>query len=194
MRGLIAWAAPLLALTLGACASGPALPPVEGPLVELAHDEGRLDDKPNLPGRQLELLVRFDPKLPAYRLRRMRFLLAQPGRIVFTFYRALPDGNPGEMVAEIDRHFGPELVSAPEAVDRRWVLEDLAAVPLSSGPFVVGVAAPEREGDPRLWAAGEGTGHVFEREWDGSIGRFRHAPVLRIELQPTAPLAPAPLR
>lgn len=188
MRGLIRSVALLGGLTFGGCASAPSLPPVEGPLLELAHDEGRPDDKPNLPGRQLELLVRFDPKLPGYRLRRLRFLLAQPGRIVFTFYRALPDGNPGEQVAEIDHRYGPELVSAPEPTDRRWVLEDLAAVPLSSGAFVLGIAAPDREGDPRLWSAGEGTGEVFEREWDGSVGRFRHAPLVRIELEPTAPL------
>ena len=111
MRGLIdrrprAPAAPALvasvALSLLACGCRPTLPPVEGPLVELFHYEGRPNEKPVIPGLQLETLVRFEPKLPAYRLRRLRFLLGQPGRIVFHIYRALPGGGPGPLIAEIE--------------------------------------------------------------------------------------------
>jgi len=199
VRGLIdrrprAPAAPALvasvALSLLACGCRPTLPPVEGPLVELFHYEGRPNEKPVIPGLQLETLVRFEPKLPAYRLRRLRFLLGQPGRIVFHIYRALPGGGPGPLIAEIERRYGPELVSSAEPGDLRWVVEELARVRLEGGAFFLGISAPERGADPRLWGTNADCGAVFERELDGSIGRFRHTPVVRIEIEPRPRVEP----
>jgi hypothetical protein len=179
----------LLLCAAGACAHPP--PPIEGPLVEVWHYEGRPNEKPAIPGIQLETLVRFEPKLPAYRLRRLRFLLGQPGRIVFTFYGEDPRGGPGPMLAQIDRRYGPELISSNEPGDLRWVVEELAALPLRRGAFYLGISAPERGADPRLWGTNTDAGMVFERELDGSIGRFRHTPVVRVEIAPGEPELPA---
>lgn len=189
MRGLsepaLGVAAAALIALAPACHGGSSrFPPVEGPLLEMFHFRGRPNEKPVIPGAQLETLVRFDPKLPAYRLRKLRFLLGAPGRIVFSLYRDRAPGGPGEMVAQVDRRYGPELVSSAEPGDTRWVVEELDAPGLTQGPFWVGLAAPERHADPRLWGENIDSGQVYERELDGSIGKFRHTPVLRVEVEP----------
>jgi hypothetical protein len=182
LRRTVAFA---LALPLAGCATAPT---VIGPLMELAHDEGRPVERPPTPGAQLEVLVRFDPKLPSYSLARLRFLLGQPGHLVFTFYTIRSDGMPGEAVATIDRSYGPEMIADNEPGEQRWVVEPLVDVKLTRGPFLVGIAAPERGTDPRLWATRNDSGAVYERELDGSLGRVRTTPVLRIELT-AGPLA-----
>lgn len=156
---------------------------LEGPLLELAHDEGRPSQKPLTPGRAFEMLIHFDPKLPSYRLERLRFRLAQPGRIVIAIY-ADAGGKPGRVLKEIDHRYGPELVGAVE--DGKWLVEDLGGLPLG-GPIFVGLSSPEKEGDPRLFATENDTGEAFQRETDppDSIAKIPRTPVLRIEVSPS---------
>jgi hypothetical protein len=177
LRGLILVAAALAA----GCAHGTA-PPIVEPAVELQLDEGRAAERPLIPGRAFELLLRFEPKLPAYTLARLRFRLAQPGPIAIAVYRD-EHGAAGAPVKAIERRYGPELVAA--AGEGKWVVEDLAGIGPLDGAVWVGLSSPEREGDPRLWATSNDSGAVFSRETEpGRLGRVPRTPVLRLEIRP----------
>lgn len=173
----------LLALALllgGGCAHAPAKP--SAPEIELALDEGRAAERPLIPGKAFELLLRFEPKLPSYELLRMRFRLAQPGRIVFTVYGS--DGNrPGKPVKVIDRVYTSSLVAG--AAEGKWVVEDLGDAGRLRGAFFVGIWGPVREGDPRLWATSNSSGEVFQRELDpAALSPVPRTPILRVTVAP----------
>lgn len=162
---------------VGCATSGPRL---EGPLLELIHDEGKAAEKPLTPGKAFEMLMYFDPRLPSYRLERVRFRLAQPGHLMITVY-ADAGGKPGKAQKELDRRYGPELVSTAD--EGKWIVEDMAGLPLS-GPFFVGVWSPEKDSDPRLFATSNDSGAAFQRETEppDSIVKIPRTPVLRVEI------------
>jgi hypothetical protein len=183
----MAWWKPSFFVALLGCAHAP--PPVEtsGPTLELRLDEGRPDQKPLTPDRSFEMLMRFDPKLPQYVVRRIRFLLAQPGHLVLTVYETSPEGNPGAAVDRIDRVYEPIFVS--DGKDGRWVVET-PALGERHAPLWIGLYSPGGGGDPRLWATSN-TSDVFQRDADPTVplysGRIPRTPVLRVEVAPVAP-------
>jgi hypothetical protein len=181
VRSLIA----ALVVVAQACAHAPRVT-VSGTEVEMALDEGRAAQRPLTPGKTFEMLIRIDPRMPAYRLERMRFLLAQPGHLVFSVYAINAEGRPGDLLKTIDRVYGPELIST--ANDGKWVTESLVDVPVQRAPIFIGIYSPEKEGDPRLWASSNDSGHVFQREADPSTplssSRIPRTPKLRVVLVP----------
>jgi hypothetical protein len=182
VRGLTPSARLIPALLIAGCAHAP--PVAGGPEVEIALDEGRASEQPLTPPQPFEMLLRIDAKMPVYRLRRMRFLLAQPGHIVFTVYACTVDNTPGAVLASFDRTYGPELTSA--AGDGKWIVEDLSRVPAQRGPIFVGVYSPEKHSDPRLWASSDDTGQVVQRELDPAqpFTRVPRTPKLRVAVAP----------
>lgn len=183
MRGGLA---PLLfAAAVAGCASAP--PVVQsGAEVEVALDEGRASERPLTPSRTFEMLVRIDPKMPSYQAVRMRFLLAQPGRIVFAVYAVGEGGGPGATLKVIDRDYGPWLTSTAD--DGKWVVESLADLPVQTGPIFIGLSSPEKHSDPRLWASSNDSGQVFMREADPatplSAMHIPRTPKLRVSVVP----------
>jgi hypothetical protein len=167
------------ALALG-CAHGKLA--IEGPTVEVALDEGRPSERPLTPGQPFEILMRIEPKLPAYQPVAMRFQLAQPGHLVFALYATTGEGNPGAALKTIDRTYGPEMVSSGD--DGKFVVEELSDVPVQRGPIFVGISNPEKSGDARLWATSNDSGSVFQREADPTVPlsqtRIKRTPVLRV--------------
>ncbi len=160
---------------------------VSGPEVEVAHDDGRPTERPLTPDKTFELLVRFDPRMTGWKPDRLRFQLAQPGRLAFAIYRVDAEGRPGEEVKTIERDYGPEMVSAGS--DGKWVTESLADVATQHGPVFIGIYSPEKQGDPRLWANSNDSGEVFQREADPSLPldalRVRRTPKLRVIVIPS---------
>ena len=170
-------------LSLG-CAHAPVA--VEGPLIEVVLDEGKPDQRPLTPDKTFELLMRFDPKLPSYRLVRARFQLAQPGKLVFTVYAVDGSGRPGAPLKTIERNYPP--ACAGSADDGKWVVEDLSDVPPLGAPVFVGVYSPIKQEDPRLWACSNDSGAVFARDADPSLPmsstKVRRTPRLRLVVAP----------
>jgi hypothetical protein len=87
----------------------------------------------------------------------------------------------------VDRRYGPELVSDSGAATK-WIVEDLAGVAVQRAPVWIGVACPDKASDPRLWAASNDSGAVFQREADPSVPleqlRIPRTPRLRVEVAP----------
>ncbi len=180
--GALVALAPLVLSSMG-CGHAP-LQPVSSTEIELAHDEARAGvrlDKPLVPPRAFEELVRFDPKLPSWTPLRLRLRLAQPGAIVLTVYRDA-GGRPGQPVRAIDRRYGAELVGG--ATDGRWLVERLDGMAAERGPIWVGLYSPEKDGDVRLWATPNGSGEVFQREADGALSPVPRTPILRVDVAP----------
>ncbi len=186
MRGLAA-AAAALAVAVG-CAHAPSVV-VEGPQIEVALDEGKPDQRPLTPGQPFELLMRFDPKMAQYRARRLRFQLAQPGKLVFTVYAVDENGRPGRALKTIERDYGPDFAGGAD--EGKWVVEDLSSVPAMSGALFVGVYSPEKSGDARLWACSNDSGNVFARDTDPALplssSRVPRTPRLRVVVAPPSP-------
>ena len=180
MRGLIVACA-----ALAGCGGSQAMR-LDGPTVEVMLDEGRAAERPLTPGQPFELLMRFDPRLPAWHPLALRFLLAQPGRIVFTIYGVTGEGNPGAAQKTIERSYGPELISS--GTDGKFVVEDLTSLPEQRGPIFLGIYNPEKEGDARLWATSNDSGAVFQREADPTVPlsqtRVKRTPVVRLSARP----------
>jgi hypothetical protein len=158
-----------------------------GPTLELALDDGHPSERPLTPTKTFEMLMKFDPKLPAFTARQLRFLLAQPGRILFTVYDTTPDGRPGNPLATVDRDYPASFVS--DGKDGRWVIEPLE-LPSQHGPLFVGIQSPSGgpSGDPRLWASSVDTKQVFQRDADPNVPltatTIPRTPILRLEISP----------
>src|SRR5207244_2167882 len=101
MRHLLSSALLLGGVALLGC--GSSLPYVGPPRpeVEITLDDGRASEQPLTPAQPFEMLIRVDPHLAAYRLLRLRFLLAHPGHIVFTVYSVDDSGRPGKALKAI---------------------------------------------------------------------------------------------
>jgi hypothetical protein len=180
-----------LLVGLSACAHAPQ-PRSSGPTVEVTLDDGRAAERPLTPGRAFEILIKMDPSIPSYAPRRLRFQLAQAGRLAFTIYGTGGDGGPGAALAEIDRVYEPSLTSSGK--DGKWVLEELK-VPTQHAPIWIGIHGPvERSrgfagnSDPRLWASSRDSGLVFQRDPDPSTPlsatRVPRTPMVRVEVEP----------
>ncbi len=173
----------LALLVVAGCAHAPE-PRVEGPLLELQLDDGHPAERPLTPDRAFEILLKLDPALPAWRPVRLRFLLAQPGHLVFTLYKEGADGHPGEALFALDRRYDAALVSTGQ--DGRWVVEELPSEP-RRGPIWLGIAAPGDGGDPRLWASSN-TSQVFARDPDPAApfaaSKQPRTPMIRLEVAP----------
>jgi hypothetical protein len=174
------WLLPAIALAAG-CAHAAA--PRSTYQVELQLDEGRAVDRPLIPGRAFEELLRFDPKLPSWTPLRLRLLLAQPGAVVLTLYAEAERGRPGAPLHTVERRYGAELVAA--AGESKWVVEELLGVPPQKGAVFVGLYSPERDSDPRLWATPNASGAVFQRGPDGALSPVPRTPVLRLDVAPS---------
>jgi hypothetical protein len=181
----------LLVLTLAAgCHPTPeARPVITSPTMELTLDDGHPSERPLTPQKSFEMLVRYAPLLPDYIPLRMRFLLAQPGFLVFAVYASTPEGGPGAELGRIERDYSPVLVS--NGSDGRWVVEALT-VPVQHGPLWIGIFS-RGDGDPRLWASSNNSGAVFVRDPNPAARPSEclpRTPVLRLEVSP----APPPMR
>lgn len=155
------------------------------PSVEVCLDQGRASERPLTPSSTFEILMRIDPHVPAYVPRRIRFLLAQPGKIVFSVYAMTPDGRPGQTLLQISRSYGPNFTSSGK--DGKWTVEPLELGP-QKGPLWIGISGPGGS-DPRLWATSNNSGSVFQREADPTVPLSEMAiprtPMLRLEVAPT---------
>jgi hypothetical protein len=182
MRSLVGGA--LLAVLSG-CAHAPSTV-AAGPRLELQLDDGTASERPLTPNQTFEMLMRFEPRLPSWRLRRLRFLLAQAGTLAFTFYGDGADGHPGAPLLRVERSYDPQLVSTGK--DGRWVVEELDAPP-GTGAFWLGIHAPGG-GDARLWASSNRAA-VYQRDPDPatpfSSTKIPRTPIVRIEVAPSSP-------
>jgi len=178
--------AAVLALCFAACAHTEAIS--TGPTLELALDDARASERPLTPPKTYEMLMKFEPALPAFIPRRIRFLLAQPGHLVFTLYDTADGGVPGKALAVIDRSYEPAWAS--DGKDGRWVVEPLE-VPAQHGPLFVGIHSPGGGGDPRLWASSTDTQRVFQRDADPNVpltqSTIPRTPIVRLEVAPAGP-------
>jgi hypothetical protein len=176
----------LLALVLaitGCAHSSTARMQPAGPLLEMQLDDGHATERPLTPNQTFEVLMRFEPGLPEWNLKRLRFLLAQPGRVTFTLYAEGPDGRPGRTLASFAHDYDGALVSTGK--DGRWIVEELE-LPPGRGPLWIGYWSSS--GDARLWASSNATGAVFQREADPSTPlaslKIPRTPMLRVEVAP----------
>ncbi|HZS42483.1 MAG TPA: hypothetical protein VFF06_36885 [Polyangia bacterium] len=177
----------VLVLAITGCAhANPARTLPQTPLVELQLDDGRASERPLTPNQTFEVLMRFEPGLAEWNVKRLRFLLAQPGRIAFTLYAEGPDGRPGRALASFQHDYDGALVSTGK--DGRWVVEELD-VPEGRGPLWIGYWSAS--GDARLWASSNATGAVFQRDADPQTPlastRIPRTPMLRVEVAPWRP-------
>lgn len=175
-----------LSLLVAGCAHAPAARPApSGPTLELQLDDGHASERPLTPNQTFEVLMRFDPGLPQWTPRRLRFLLAQPGHLFFTLYAEGADGHPGRALAGFDRVYDASLVSTGR--DGRWVIEELELAP-QRGPLWIGFHSPG--GDVRLWASSNSAA-VYMRDPDPAAPfqstRIPRTPMLRVEVAPAAP-------
>jgi hypothetical protein len=176
------------ALLATGCSHAPETRPAvtTGPTLELTLDNGRASERPLTPQKSFEMLVRFAPLVPDYIPLRIRFLLAQPGHLVFTVYATTPEDLPGAELTRIERDYEPALVS--NGSDGRWVIERLA-LPVQHAPLWIGIYS-RGEGDPRLWASSNDSHAVFVRDADPAARlseRLPRTPVLRLEVAPAGP-------
>jgi hypothetical protein len=173
----------LLALLICGCAhTGPIS---TGPTLELALDDGHPAEKPLTPAQTFEMLMKFDPALPGYTPRLIRFMLAQPGHVIFTFYDTAADGSPGKPLSTIDRVYEASWIS--DGKDGRWVVEVLD-LPTQRAALYVGIQSPGGGGDPRLWASSNDTKKVYQRDPDPNVPlsatTIPRTPLLRLEVSP----------
>ena len=168
-------------LIIGCAAPIATLRPTS-PTVEMQLDDGHASEKPLLGNRAFETLLRFDFAMPAYTPRRLRFLLAQPGKIVFTLYDEAPDGKPGRALASFSRDYDAALVSSGS--DGKWVGEELS-LPRAAGALWVGVYG--ESGDARIWASSNASAE-YTRDPDPSARleslRAPRTLMLRLEASP----------
>jgi hypothetical protein len=194
------WSWTIGLLAIAACRHAPEMR-TPGPSVEVALDDGQAAEKPLTPARTFEVLMKIDPGLPAYVPRRMRFLLAQGGHVIFTLYGTGPDGGPGATLCEIDRIYDPTMISSGK--DGKWVVEELT-IPgpnrVQRTPVWVGIHGPAggtvSANDPRLWASSHSSGLVFQRDPDPatplSSTAIPRTPLLRVEVEPANELPTSP--
>lgn len=131
--------------------------------LELIYDDGQPRERPILPSNSnFELLMKNEPNVPKACPRRLRFLVAQPGRLLFHLYDTGPDGRPWHVLYTIDQTYGPEMASSGS--DGKWVVENLPELPCPSGPLWVGISLPDGRSEARLWASERDSGHVFQRD------------------------------
>lgn len=182
MRSLIV---PLSLLFLG-CATAGGNYAGPGREIELAHDDGRPAERPILPQGNYELLLKSEPNIPAYRLLRLRFLVAQPGRLQFQIYDTSADGRPGRLLHRLERDYSAPWTS--NGSDGKWVVENLPELPPAKGPIWVGVAVPDRTSEARVWAAQNDSGHVFQRDSEPQTAiqsaAVHYTPMVRLDIQP----------
>lgn len=154
--------------------------------IEMAHDDGRPADRPILPAGDFELLIKSEPNLQGYKLRRLRFLVAQPGRLVFHLYAHDPQGRPGKLIYTLSGDYSPSMTS--NGKDGKWVVENLPDLPPLNGPIWVGVGLPDATSEGRLWVAQNDSGHVFQRDTEPGTALtssiVRYTPMVRLVLQP----------
>lgn len=154
--------------------------------LELAHDDGRPAQRPVLPVSSYELLLKQEPNLPAYRLLRLRFLVAQPGRLVLNVYDNGPTGKPGKLLHSIDRSYGAEVTS--NGSDGKWVVETLPELPLQRGPLWVGLGVSDITSEARVWASSNDSGAVFQRDTQEQTAIMstpvHYTPMVRLAVQP----------
>jgi hypothetical protein len=189
MRAFAAWA-----LVAAGCNHAPEMrPPITtGPTLELTLDDGRPGERPLTPQRSFETLMRFAPLVSDYIPLRFRFLLAQPGFLIFTVYAGTLENTPGAPLARIERDYDASLCSSGS--DGRWVVEALA-VPVQRAPVWIGISTGG-DADPRLWASSNNSGAVFARNGDPTARpteRLPRTPILRLEVAPAAPPLRRPL-
>ena len=186
MRGRSAFASAVAALALHASCTRPPPTEIPGPQIEVQLDEGRSSERPLTPSPTFEVLMRIDPHLSVFHPIALRFLLAQPGHVVFRLYATDDVGHPGPMLLELDRLYGPEMTSSGS--DGKWVVERIEGVPPQHAPVFVGISSPEKQSDPRLWASSNDTGSVFQREADPAVTldqtRIPRTPKLRVTVVP----------
>ncbi len=175
----------LVGILLSGCAHKVILQPV-GPIVQVALDDGHASERPLTPSKTFELLMRFDPALPLYQLRRMWLSLAQPGRMTVSIYNSTKDGEPGEAIFSMDRTYDPSLISTGQ--DGKWVIETFDLPPQHAALWV-GLSSPGGGNDPRLWASSNDSVAVFMRDPDPSTPlsatKVPRTPLLRLEFSPT---------
>lgn len=154
--------------------------------LELAHDDGRPAQRPLLPVTGYELLIKEEPNLTAYRPLRLRFLVAQPGRLIFNLYENGATGKPGKLLYTLDRTYSAELTS--NGSDGKWVVETLPTLPPQRGPVWVGVGVSDLTSEARVWAAGNESGAVFQRDTQEQTAimstPIRFTPMVRLAIQP----------
>ena len=178
--------------TLGACKHAPEMH-AAGPILQMVLDDGHATERPLTPSKTFELLMRFDPGLPAYLPRRMWLQLAQPGHITVSIYGTTRDGNPGDPLYSVERVYDPLLIS--NGSDGKWVIEELD-LPAQHAPIWVGLHSPGGGNDPRLWASSNDSGSVYMRDPDPSTPlsstKIPRTPLLRIEFSPEDPALEKP--
>lgn len=177
----------MVPLLLGACATtGGSYTNGAGREIELAHDDGRPSERPILPGGSYELLLKSEPNVPSYRLLRLRFLVAQPGRLQLHVYDTSSEGRPGRLLYRVERDYGAPWTS--NGNDGKWVVENLPELPPVKGPVWVGVGVPDQSSEARVWAAQNDSGHVFQRDAEPGTAIIsapvHYTPMVRLAIQP----------
>lgn len=154
--------------------------------IELTHDDGKPAERPILPSGSYELLLKGEPNVPAYRLLRLRFLVAQPGRLQLQVYDTSPEGRPGRLLFRVERDYGAPWAS--NGTDGKWVVENIPALPPVKGPVWVGVGLPDGQSEARVWAAQNDSGHVFQRDVEPGTAIIsapvRYTPMVRLSIKP----------
>lgn len=154
--------------------------------LELTLDDGHPAQRPVLPVSSYELLIKAEPNLPKFKPVRVRFLVAQPGRLVFNLYDTEGTGKPGKLLASIDRNYGPELTS--NGNDGKWVVERLPELPAQKGTLWLGVGVSDVASEGRVWAAANDSGGVYQRDQQPGTALIsaavHYTPMVRLAVQP----------
>lgn len=163
--------------------------------LELAHDDGQPLERPVLGTPEFEWLLRFNPGLPSYRPGRLRFMVAQPGKLRLALYKHdEASGRPGAQLAVLERTYDFGQTSGGR--DGKWILEPVAAAPTMSGPVWVGISVPQVEGGARLWASRRESEHAFQRDAEPATAlqssRLPATPLVRLLVEPQAMPAATP--
>lgn len=166
--------------------------------LELAHDDGQPLERPVLGTPEFEWLLRFSPGLPSYRPARLRFMVAQPGKLRLALYKHdEASGRPGAQLAVLERTYDFGQTSGGR--DGKWILEPIAAAPqlaAMSGSVWVGISVPQVEGGARLWASRRESEHAFQRDAEPATAlqssRLPVTPLVRLLVEPQALPAPSP--
>lgn len=170
--------------TAGCAATGPAL--VASREMELTYDDGHPSQQPILPPGNFELLMKAEPNLPSYRPLRLRFLLAQPGRLVLHLYESGADGRPGKLLYTVDREYPPDLCSG--ASDGKSIIENLPELPDLHGPAFVGIGLSDPASGARLWVTDNDSGHVYQRDQEPGTALLsstvHYTPMVRLVIAP----------
>lgn len=188
MRAAVILALGLLVLPLSGCAtsnwstSGSSIREVE-----MAYDDGHPKERPILPSGGFELLIKNEPNIPSYKLLRVRFLVAQPGRLVLHLYSTGKDGRPEKVLYTISGDYGAQLTS--NGSDGKWVVEMLPAdLPPVQGTLWVGIGVPDPSSEARIWASRNDSEHVYQRDEEPQTALIsapvHYTPMVRVSLQP----------